>query len=153
MELEAFKMWLSCSFQMNKKPFKCGFTLGFTLGGIHEQKWGKAMFKTDKKYTRCKRLACHVALKYCLKDSPCCTEWIDVCYKCIRDLIWMSMEPLHVHRRAFINAHEIATLKQSLKLTYLTNGYKTKPSIIKRRFLPVNTAISRLINSPPSVMN
>ena len=36
---------------------------------------------------------------------------IDVCYKCIRDLIWMSMEPLHGHRRAFINAHEIAPLK------------------------------------------
>ena len=71
------------------------------------------MFTTDKKYTHCKRLTCRVALKYCLKDSPCCTEWIDVCYKCIRDLIWMSMEPLHHdgHRRAFINAHEIAPLK------------------------------------------
>ena len=39
---------------------------------------GKEMFTTDKKYTRCKRLVCHVALEYCLKDLPCCTEWIDV---------------------------------------------------------------------------
>ena len=43
--------------------------------------------------------------------------------------------------------------KQSLKLTYLSNGCKTKPSIIKRRVLPVNAAISRLIDSSPSVMN
>ena len=55
----------------------------------------KEMFTTDKKYTRCKGLARSVALEYCLKDSPCCTEWIDMCYKCIRDLIWISMEPLH----------------------------------------------------------
>ena len=50
------------------------------LGGIHEQKWGKSkeMFTTDKKYTCCKRLTCRVALEYGLKDSPCCTEWIDV---------------------------------------------------------------------------
>ena len=52
--------------------------------------------------------------------------------------------------RAFINAHEIAPLTQSLKLTYLSNGYKTKPFVIKRRFLPVN---ARLIDSSPSVMN
>ena len=50
--------------------------------------------------------------------------------------------------RAFINAQEIAPLKT---VTYLLNGYKTKPSIIKRRFLPVNAAISRLIDSSPSV--
>ena len=49
----------------------------------------KEMFTTHKKYTHCKRLARRVALEYCLKDSPCCTEWIDVCYKCIRDLIWI----------------------------------------------------------------
>ena len=53
--------------------------------------------------------------------------------------------------RAFINAHEIAPLKTVI--TYLSNGYKTKPSIIKRRFLPINAAISRLIDSSPSVMN
>ena len=49
-----------------------------------QTKMGKSqeMFTTDKKYTRCKRLACRVVLEYCLKDSPCCTEWIDVCYKC-----------------------------------------------------------------------
>ena len=71
------------------------------------------MFTTDKKYRRCKRIACRVALEYCLKDSPCCTEWNDVCYKCIRDLIWMSMEPLHgytcLYKRArnssFKNSH------------------------------------------------
>ena len=51
----------------------------------------KEMFTTDKKYTRSKRLACRIALEYCLKDSPCCTEWIAVRYKCIRYLIWMSM--------------------------------------------------------------
>ena len=95
----------------------------------------KEMFTTDKKYTRCKRLACRVALEYCLKDSPCCTEWIDVCYKCIRDLIWMSMEDT----RAFINPHEIAPLKTVIEAYfYLSNGYKTNPSII---------------NSSPSVMN
>ena len=54
--------------------------------------------------------------------------------------------------RAFINAHEIAPLKTVIE-AYLSNGYKTKPSIIKRRFLPVNAAISRLIDSSPSVMN
>ena len=36
-----------------------------------------------------------MALEYGLKDSPCSTEWIDVRYKCTRDLVWMSMEPLH----------------------------------------------------------
>ena len=55
--------------------------------------------------------------------------------------------------RAFINAHEIAPFKKSMKLTYLSDGYKTKPSIIKRRFLPINAAISRLIDSSPSVIN
>ena len=61
----------------------------------------------------CKRLACRIALEYCLKDLPCCTEWIAECYKCIRDLIWMSMEPLHgytcLYKRArnsyFKNSH------------------------------------------------
>ena len=79
------------------------------LGGIHERKWGKSkeMFTTNKKYTHCKRLACCVALEYCLKDSPCCTEWIDVCYKCIRDLVWSH----YMDTCAFINAHEIAPLK------------------------------------------
>ena len=57
----------------------------------------KEMFTTDKKYTSWKRLACRVALEYGLKDSPCCTEWIDVHHKCIRDLIWTSWEaPAHV---------------------------------------------------------
>ena len=73
----------------------------------------KEMFTTDKKYTRCKRLVCRIALEYCLKDLPCCTEWVNVCYKCIRDLIWMSMEPLHgytcLYKRArnssFKNSH------------------------------------------------
>ena len=54
--------------------------------------------------------------------------------------------------RAFINAHEIAPFKTVIE-TYLSNGYKTKFFIIKRRFLPVNAAISRLIDSSPSVMN
>ena len=35
--------------------------------------------------------------------------------------------------RAFINEHEIAPLKTVIE-TYLLNGYKTKPSIIKRKF-------------------
>ena len=42
--------------------------------------------------TRVARVACSMALEYGLKDSPCSTERIDVCYKCIRGL---SMEPLH----------------------------------------------------------
>ena len=85
------------------------------LGGIHERKWGKAKqpIATRNSYTRCKRLARRVELEYCLKDSPCCTEWIDVRYKCIRDLIWISMEPLHgytcLYKRArnssFKNSH------------------------------------------------
>ena len=54
--------------------------------------------------------------------------------------------------RAFINAHKIAPLKTVIG-AYLSDGYKTKPSIIKRRFLPINAAISRLIDSSPSVMN
>ena len=69
-----------------------------SLGGIHERKWEKAkkcLQLTRNTHVALKRLACCVALKYCLKDLPCCTEWIDVCYKCIRDLIWMNMEPLH----------------------------------------------------------
>ena len=33
--------------------------------------------------------------------------------------------------RGFINAHEIAPLKTVIE-AYLSNGYKTKPSIIKR---------------------
>ena len=102
------------------------------LGGILERKWEKAkkcLYTTDKKYTRCKRLARRVALEYCLKDSPCCTEWIDVCYKCIRDLIWISMEPFHgytgLYKRArnssFKNSHwSLLTyqmvIKQSLPL-------------------------------------
>ena len=54
--------------------------------------------------------------------------------------------------RAFINVHEIAPLKTVIE-AYLSNGYKTKPSIIKRRFLPVHAAIFRLIDSSPSVTN
>ena len=46
--------------------------------------------------------------------------------------------------RSFINVHKI---EKKLTLTYLSNGYKTKPFIIKRRFLSVNAAISRLIDS------
>ena len=76
----------------------------YALAFVDSSRWhsrtktgkSKEMFTINKKYTRCKRLACRVALEYCLKkDSPCCSEWIDMCYKCIRDLIWMSMEPLH----------------------------------------------------------
>lgn len=81
---------------------------------MNENAEKQRMFTTDKKYTRCKRLSCCAALEYCLKDSPCCTEWIDAYYKCIRDLIWMSMEPFHyMDTRAFINVHEIAPLKNS----------------------------------------
>ena len=66
----------------------------YALASVASSRWhsrrkmgkSKEMLTTVKKYTRCKRLACLVALECCLKDSPCCTEWIDVCYKCIRDL-------------------------------------------------------------------
>ena len=57
------------------------------LDGTHERlKTGKSkeIFTTNKKDTRCKRLACSMALEYGLKDSPCSTEWIDVHYKYIR---------------------------------------------------------------------
>ena len=118
---------------------------------MNENGESKEMFTTDKKYTRCKRLAYRVALEYCLKDSPCCTEWIDVCYKCIRDLIWIRSH--YMDTCAFMHVHEIAPLTTIIEAYLLTNGYKTNPSIIKRRFLPANTAISRLINSSPSVMN
>ena len=115
------------------------------LGGIHERKWRKAK--------KCLQLTIHTLqktrapcsrLEYCLKDSPCFTEWINVCYKCIRDLVWISMEPVHGYT---------ACLYKRARNSYLSNGYKTKPSIIKRRFLPINAAISRLIDSSPSVMN
>ena len=76
---------------------KCQPKQAYALASVASSMWNssrttkmgksKDMFTTDKKYTHCKRLACRVALEYCLKDSPCCTEWIDVCYKCIRDLI------------------------------------------------------------------
>ena len=46
------------------------------------------MFTTNKKNTHCKRLSCNVALEYGLKDLPCSTEWIDVNYKSIRDLLY-----------------------------------------------------------------
>ena len=36
-----------------------------------------------------------MVLEYGLKDSPCSTQWIDVRYKCTKDLVWTSMEPLH----------------------------------------------------------
>ena len=75
----------------------CKFKLkqAYALASVASSRWhsqmkmgkSKEMFTTDKKYTRCKRLVCHVALEYCLKDLPCCTELIDVCYKCFRDLI------------------------------------------------------------------
>ena len=100
------------------------------LGGIHERKWGKAKkCLQPTRNTHVARLACRVALEYCLKNSPCCTEWIDVCYKCIRDLIWISMEPLHGYRclykrarySSFKNSHwSLLTyqmvIKQSLPL-------------------------------------
>ena len=66
--------------------------------GTHKQKWekqSKEMFTTNKKDTCCKRLACGMALEYGLKGSPYSTEWIDVHYKCTRDLVWKSMGPLH----------------------------------------------------------
>ena len=99
----------------------------YTLASVASSRWhsrtkmgkSKEMFTTNKKCTCCKRLACHVALEYCLKDSPCCNEWIDVCYKCIRDLKWMSMEPLHGYTCLYKRARN-----SSLK----------KPSIIKKVF-------------------
>ena len=84
------------------------YTYKVNWEGIHEQREKKLarqlrmtigktkeMFTTNKKYTHCKRLACRVALEYGLKDSSCCTEWIDVHYKCIRDeygtITWIHM--------------------------------------------------------------
>ena len=67
----------------------------YALAPVASSRWhsrrkmgkSKEMFMTKKKYTRSKRLTCHVPLEYGFKDSPCCTECIDVHYKCIRDLI------------------------------------------------------------------
>ena len=53
-----------------------------TLGGIHKGKWRKAKkCLQPRRNIHVARLACRVALEYCLKDSPRCTEWIDMCYK------------------------------------------------------------------------
>ena len=82
-----YSEWIYVSFNLNE------LTPLPPLGGIHERKGeGKEMFTTNKKITRCKVLACPVALKYGLKDSPYFTEWIKLCVKCI---IWTSVEPLH----------------------------------------------------------
>ena len=43
-------------------------------------------------------------------------------YKYIRDLVWMSMEPLHRYACLFINVHKIALQKQTLKFVYLAYG-------------------------------
>ena len=62
-----------------------------------------------------------MALEYGLKDSPCSTEWIDVRYKCTRDLVWKSQYGGHyIVMRAFINAHEIAPLKTNIKACLLS---------------------------------
>ena len=39
------------------------------------------MFTSTKKNTRCRQVKAPMALKQRLKDSPCSTEWIKVCYK------------------------------------------------------------------------
>lgn len=50
-----------------------------------------------------------------------------------------------MHMHAFINTYKIALQKQTLKLAYLAYDYKTKPSIIKYRILPVNAALTMRI--------
>ena len=84
------------------------------------------------KSTRYKRLVCRVALEYALKDLPCSTEWTDMRYKCIRDLVWTSMEPLHGYAvclyKCVRNSSSKSDIKACLFSIWLQN---TKPSIIK----------------------
>ena len=47
----------------------------------------KKLFTETKKNTRCKDLVCPMALECGLNDSPCSTEWIDVCFKCISEFV------------------------------------------------------------------
>ena len=60
------------------------------------------MFTTSNKGTRCKRLVCHVALEYGLKDLPCSIEWIDVRYR-FNIRVWSH----YINMRAFINMHKM----------------------------------------------
>ena len=93
----------------------------------------KQIFTTNKKNTHCKRLACHVVLEYGLKIYHS-TDKIDVHYKCIRNLLRMSVEPLQWYA-CLINVHEIATSRTDIKTCLLNIWLQNN---IKRKFLPVN---------------
>ena len=101
-----------CKFQPKR-----AYTLApVASSGWHSRTKTGEKFTTSKKDTHCKRLACSRALEYGLKDSPCSTEWIDVRYKCTKDLVWKSI----IIMRAFINAHEIAPSQINIKACLLS---------------------------------
>ena len=69
-----------------------------------------------------------MALECGLKDSPCFTEWIDVCFKCISEFV-SSLLNHFIGMRAVIKAHKTADSKIDVKACLL------KHMVTKQSFL------------------
>ena len=73
------------SFILNKRM---PLHLWSPLDGTHELNQGKqrnVYYKQDRYMLQ--KFACPIALEYGLNDLLCSTEWTDMRYKCIRDLV------------------------------------------------------------------
>jgi len=51
------------------------------------------------KNTRYKYLVCLIDFYYSLKDFPCCSEWIGVCYKWVLNNMQWVIYPFHLYGR------------------------------------------------------
>ena len=69
-----------------------------------------------------------MALECGLKDSPCFTEWIDVCFKRISEFVSIVWNHF-IGMRAVIKAHKTADSKTGIK-AYLLKHMVTKQSLL-----------------------
>ena len=81
-----------------------------------------------------------MALQYSLKDSPCSTEWIDMCYKCTSKfvyIVWSHFIDYACHQKR----SKKPTQTQVLMLAYLSIWFikQKKPFSMKRKFFTCNT--------------
>ena len=60
-----------------------------------------------------------MALECGLQDSPCYTEWIDVCFKCISEFVSSLLWNHFIGMHAVIIAHKTADSKIDVKACLL----------------------------------
>ena len=72
---------------------------------------------TRSKNTHYKYLVSPVGLYHSLKDSPCCREWIDVCYK-------VGIDPFHLYGSYSKILEKADFNKHALSLAFSNFAYK-----------------------------